>query len=147
MFQPRISILTCISILILPYVSTYELQQEISNNVVYMCEQQRLRPACAYAQSDQSLCKSLENSMTVKLLTKHHLEFPSLKGGCTGSSKSTLVKMPHYWKSYVTAHMYHYIEPSCINLEYLLNVYIVLVYQPRILLLTLCLLSTSVVRL
>ena len=30
--------------------------------------------------------------MNVKLLTKHHLEFLSLKGGCTGSSGSTLVK-------------------------------------------------------
>ena len=28
--------------------------------------------------------------MTVKLLTEHHLEFLSLKGGCTGSSESTL---------------------------------------------------------
>ena len=27
--------------------------------------------------------------MTVKLLTEHHLEFQSLKGGCTGSSEST----------------------------------------------------------
>ena len=41
--------------------------------------------------------------MTVKLLTEHHLEFLSLKGGCTGSSESTLVKMPHCWKSHVTA--------------------------------------------
>ena len=56
-----------------------------------MCDQQRLRPACAYAQSDQSLCLSLEYSMTVKLLTEHHLEFLSLTGGCTGSSESTLV--------------------------------------------------------
>ena len=31
--------------------------------------------------------------MIVKLLTEHHLEFLSLKGGCTGSSESTLVKM------------------------------------------------------
>ena len=30
-----------------------------------MCDQQRLRPACAYAQSDQSLCKSLEYSMNI----------------------------------------------------------------------------------
>ena len=30
--------------------------------------------------------------MSVKLLTEHHLEFLSLKGGCTGSSASTLVK-------------------------------------------------------
>ena len=29
--------------------------------------------------------------MTVKLLIEHHLEFLSLKGGCTGSSESTLV--------------------------------------------------------
>ena len=41
--------------------------------------------------------------MTVKLLTEHHLEFLILKGGNTGSSESTLVKMPHYWKSYATA--------------------------------------------
>ena len=31
--------------------------------------------------------------MIVKLLTRHHLEFLSLKGGCRGSSESTLVKM------------------------------------------------------
>ena len=37
--------------------------------------------------------------MSVKLLTKHHLVFLSLKGGCTGSSESTHVKMPHCWKS------------------------------------------------
>ena len=45
---------------------------------------------------------SLEYSMTVKLLTKHHLEFLSLKVGCTGLHESTLVKMPHCWKSHVT---------------------------------------------
>ena len=30
--------------------------------------------------------------MIVKLLTEHHLEFLSLKGGCRGSSESTLEK-------------------------------------------------------
>ena len=70
-----------------------------------MCDQQSLRSACAYAQSDQSLCLSLEYSMTIKLLTEHHLEFLSLKGGCTGPSESTLVKMPHCWKSHVAAHI------------------------------------------
>ena len=35
------------------------------------------------------------NILSVKLLTAHRLEFVSLKGGCTGSSESTLVKMPH----------------------------------------------------
>ena len=49
----------------------------------------------AYAQTDQSLCKSFAYSMSVKLLTEHHFEFLSFKGGCTGSSESTLVKMPH----------------------------------------------------
>ena len=43
--------------------------------------------------------------MIVKLLTEHHLEFLSFKGGCRGSSKSTLVKMSNCWKSYVTAHI------------------------------------------
>ena len=56
----------------------------------YHCDQQSLRSACAYA---------LEYSMSVKLLTEHHLEFLS----CTGTSESTLVKMPHCWKSHVVA--------------------------------------------
>ena len=43
--------------------------------------------------------------MSVKLLTEHHLEFLSLKGGCRCSSESTLVKMPYCWKSHVTAHI------------------------------------------
>ena len=42
--------------------------------------------------------------MSVKLLTEHHLEFLSLKGGNTGSSESTLVKMPHCYKSDIAAH-------------------------------------------
>ena len=71
-----------------------------------MCDQQTLRSACAYARSDQSLCKSFEYFMTVKLLALQHLEFLSLQGGCTGSSESTLVKMPHCLKSHVMAHMY-----------------------------------------
>ena len=43
--------------------------------------------------------------MTVKLLTEQHLEFLSLKGGCRGSSESTLVKMSNCWKSHAPAHM------------------------------------------
>ena len=34
------------------------------------------------------------------------MEFLSLKGGYTGSSESTLVKMQHCWKSHVTTQMY-----------------------------------------
>ena len=75
-----------------------------------MCNQQRLRPACAYAQSDHSHCYPLEYSMIVKLLTEQHLGFLSLKRGCTGSFESTLVKMPHCWKSHVVAHFIFYIS-------------------------------------
>ena len=62
-----------------------------------------LRSACAYVQSDQSICLSLDYFMTVRLLTEHHLEIQSLKGGCRGSSESTHVKMPHCWKSHALA--------------------------------------------
>ena len=44
--------------------------------------------------------------MIVQLLTEHHLEFLSLKGGCRGSSESTVVKMSNYWKSHAEAQMY-----------------------------------------
>ena len=72
------------------------------------CDQQRLRPACAYAQSEQSLCWSLEYSMSVKLLTEQHLEWLCLKGGCTGLSESALVKMPHCLKWHVVAQIVTY---------------------------------------
>ena len=70
-----------------------------------MCDQQSLRSACAYAQSDQSLCQALKYTcnMAVELLIDHHLEFISLKGCSTCLSKSTHVKMPHCKKSYVIA--------------------------------------------
>ena len=51
----------------------------------------------------RAFARRLNYSMTVKLLTEENLESPSLKGGCTGSSESTLVKIPHCWKSQVTA--------------------------------------------
>ena len=41
--------------------------------------------------------------MIVKLLTEYHLEFISSKGGCTGLSESTLVKMSNCWKSHAAA--------------------------------------------
>ena len=37
-------------------------------------------------------------------MTEHHLVCLSLKGGCAGSSESTLVIMSHCWKPHVTAH-------------------------------------------
>ena len=50
----------------------------------------------------RTFASRFEYSMTVKLLSEHHLEFLSLIGGCTGSSESTLVKMPRC-KSHVAA--------------------------------------------
>ena len=50
--------------------------------------------------------------MIVKLLTEHHLEFLSLKGGCRGLSESTHVKKQHCWKSHATIHI-----PLCILLN------------------------------
>ena len=47
----------------------------------------------------------VEYPLSIKLLTEHYLYFLSLKGSCTGSSESTLVKMPHVWKSHVAAQM------------------------------------------
>ena len=43
--------------------------------------------------------------MSVKLLTEDYLEVLSFIGGCTCSSESTLVKIPHCWKSHVAAQM------------------------------------------
>ena len=58
--------------------------------------------------------------MNIKLLTELHLEFLSLKGGCTGLSESTLVKMPHCLKSHVMAHFYIqnvYLDLGCRDLN------------------------------
>ena len=48
--------------------------------------------------------------MIVKLLTEHHLQLLSLKGGCRGSSESTFVKMSNCWKSHALAHILPVIE-------------------------------------
>ena len=47
----------------------------------------------------------LKYPMSNKLLTEQHLQFLCLKGGCTGWSESTLVKMAHCWKSNALAQM------------------------------------------
>ena len=48
--------------------------------------------------------------MIVKLLAENHLEFLSLKGGCRGSSESTLGKMSNCWKSHALAHIIFFNE-------------------------------------
>ena len=55
--------------------------------------------------------------MTVKLLTEPHLRFLSLKGGCTGSSKSTLVKISHCWKSHVMAQLSYTLDGSLASFQ------------------------------
>ena len=84
------------------YLRIYGPRHEISNNV--LCETSKGSDQ-AYAQSDQSLCLSLEYSMSVKLLRRTSFRVSKLEMGFTSSSESTLVKMPHCWKSHVTAHM------------------------------------------
>ena len=51
--------------------------------------------------------------MNVKLLTEHHLEFLSSKGGCTCSSAPSIFKMPHCWKPHVLAQMFISISTTC----------------------------------
>ena len=43
--------------------------------------------------------------MIVKLLSEHHLEFLSLKGGFRSSSEPTCVKMSNCWKPHAAAYM------------------------------------------
>ena len=57
--------------------------------------------------------------MSDKLLTEHHLKFLSLKGGCTGLSESTPVKMPQCWKSHVMAQIEHITIDSEIFVRFL----------------------------
>ena len=78
-----------------------EPMHEIFNNVVCATSKALDQPA-----HTRSLIRAFArrlNILSVKLVTEHHLEFLGLKGGCTRSSESTLVKIPHCWKSHVTA--------------------------------------------
>ena len=59
--------------------------------------------------------------MSVKLLTKHHLEFLSLNGGYTGSFESTLVEMPHCWKAHVMAQYVASTQNNCLDKTVLLS--------------------------
>ena len=70
----------------------YEPMHEISNNVACATSKASDQPA-----HTRSLIRafrwSLEYYMIVKLLTEHHLDFLSLRGGCRDSSESTIVKI------------------------------------------------------
>ena len=62
--------------------------------------------------------------MSVKRLTKHHLGFLSLNGGCTGSSESKLVKCHIVGNHMSRLILYMYITilvvllGRCFNLDY-----------------------------
>ena len=63
--------------------------------------------------------------MIVKLLTEHHLEFLSIKRGCSGSSESTHVKMPHCWKSHALAILMIFDQqPQCTSMEQLVAIWL-----------------------
>ena len=84
-----------------------------------MWDQQSLRSACTYAQSDQSLCWSLEYSMSVKLLTEHHLYEPLHLSKChiVGNHISRLiiiqVTYDSHWSTSMQREYPQYSFPSC----------------------------------
>ena len=80
---------------------TYEPQHEISNNV--LCASSKGSDQPAHMRSLIRVFAALLYYMSVKLLTEHHLEYHRFKGGCTGSPESTIVKIPHCWKSHIAA--------------------------------------------
>ena len=55
--------------------------------------------------------------MALRLPTEHHLELLSLKGGCTDSSESTFVKVPHCWKSHVAAQLFPQVITSILSIH------------------------------
>ena len=57
--------------------------------------------------------------MTLRLVTEYPFGFLNMYGGCIGSSEPTLVKMPHCWKTHVTAQIpvYPYHELKGLNVS------------------------------
>ena len=72
-----------------------------------MCDQHRLRPACAYAQSDQSHCWSLAYFTSVKLLAKQHLDFLSLK------EAAEAVQSLHLSNDHIVGNHMSWLSSSC----------------------------------
>ena len=90
----------------------FQIVHKIYNNVV--CATSKASDQPGYTGSLIRAFASRLSILIVKLLTEHHLEFLSLKGGCRGSSESTLVKMS-----------------NCGNLMPRLNYCISLLYETR----------------
>ena len=81
------------------FIAWCEPRHEISNNVVCATSKGSDQPAHM-----RSLIRAFTGRLNF-LWTLSYLEFLSLTGGCTGSSESTLVRMPHCWKSHVMAQL------------------------------------------
>ena len=83
----------------------YEPRHEIYNNVVCATSKPSDQPA-----HTRSLVRAFASRLNILWIMSYWLniilEFLSLKGGCTGSSESTLVKMSYCWKSHVAAQLY-----------------------------------------
>ena len=81
----------------------FELQNEISNNVICATSKASDQPA-----HTRSLIRAFASGLNILwvLLSEHHLEFLSLTEGCICLSESTHVNMPHCWKSHEAALLY-----------------------------------------
>ena len=83
--------------------SIFEQRHEISNNVVCATSKGSDQPA-----NTLSLTRVFASRSNILQLLSYWpniiWKFLSLRGGCTGSSESSLVEMPHRWKSHVAAH-------------------------------------------
>ena len=77
----------------------FEPVHAITNNVVCATSKASDQPAHTH-----SLIRAFASRLSM-LLTEHHLEFLSLKGGCICSCESTHVLMPHCWKSHALANL------------------------------------------
>ena len=88
----------------------YEPVHEIFNNVIYVTSKASDLPGHMRSLIRAFACRL---NILVKLLTEHHLEFLSLKGGCTGSSETT-----HCWKSHDTAHIIYALMTHAISVSH-----------------------------
>ena len=83
-------------------ISLNEPLHEISNNVVCATSRASDQPA-----HTRSLIRAFASHLNILWIFSYCpnslFDCLSLKGGCTGSSKSAHVKMPHCWKSHATA--------------------------------------------
>ena len=88
-----------------PEQSEFGPWHEIFNNVVCATSKVSHQPA-----HSRSMIRAFASRLIILSLLSYRpniiWRFSVSKGGCTGSSEPTLVKMPHCWKSHVAAHFF-----------------------------------------